>query len=127
MGDVMELSALLILNVKTWNVDLENVQRVAAQPWPRVLETDVMECSAVTIRNASQGIASTGIAHIIKIVIQILLKGIVVMGQHANWMQTASLDIAFTEYAVKEVTAQVRPRDQEISVKGSSASLIKNA
>jgi hypothetical protein len=55
------------------------------------------------------------------------LKGIVVMGQHANWMQTASLDIAFTEYAVKEVTAQVRPRDQEISVKGSSASLIKNA
>jgi hypothetical protein len=32
MGDVMELSALLILNVKTWNVDLENVQRVAAQP-----------------------------------------------------------------------------------------------
>jgi hypothetical protein len=43
-----------------------------------------MECSAVTIRNASQGIASTGIAHIIKIVIQILLKGIVVMGQHAN-------------------------------------------
>ena len=73
--------------------------------------------NALWAPNAFQEIASEATVHIIAIVILQFLITIVVMEQPANIIQIASLEIAITEYAVREVIAQVSRKDPEINAK----------